>query len=542
MVATLPDGPVVLALDGPGVLDWELAVHRLATAWGRRGRPVRLQSMAHAFVPWEELILRTEAGGLANDPDFAKLPSGDLADLVVVPAPRVDRSCHWVVYGPGAALVKHDVLWYVDLPKRFAEQAVLTRGAVNLGQPEDRGPGTARRLFYVDWPLLDRHRDGIANRIDRWVDLHDGVRPTSIDGGALRGTLAHLAQGPLRTQPTFNTAPWGGHWGQDVLGFNRHAPSTALGYELIAPESGVLLGDDPSVTVEVPFSLLVALHSQDLLGSDICATFGTSFPIRFDYLDTVGGGHLSVHTHPQSGYMRKTFGWPYTQHETYYVVAGGEGSKIFLGLRADADLDAFSRDAHDADEKGRAFDIEQYVQTFPAVPGSLFMVPAGTPHGSGSGNVILEVSATPYLYSLRFYDWLRHDSSGRQRPVHVDHAFGNLDSSRAGDRVRQDLVQQPRLVKTGPGWHEERLGRLPDCFFEVRRVVLGGDVSVPDDTAGRFHVLNLVDGAGVELETNTGRHHVLHRWETLLVPASSGPYRLHNIGGEQARLVKSLVV
>ena len=29
MVATLPDGPVVLALDGPGVLDWELAVHRL---------------------------------------------------------------------------------------------------------------------------------------------------------------------------------------------------------------------------------------------------------------------------------------------------------------------------------------------------------------------------------------------------------------------------------------------------------------------------------------------------------------------------------
>ena len=51
--------------------------------------------------------------------------------------------------------------------------------------------------------------------------------------------------------------------------------------------------------------------------------FGTSFPIRFDYLDTVDGGNLSVHCHPTQEYMRAVFGWPYTQHESYYVMIGG---------------------------------------------------------------------------------------------------------------------------------------------------------------------------------------------------------------------------
>jgi mannose-6-phosphate isomerase class I len=363
----------------------------------------------------------------------------------------------------------------------------------------------------------------------------------SVDGPTLRRTTAALAERPFRTRPTFNTTSWGGHWAQRTLGINPQADNTALGYELIAPESGVLIGE-PGALVEIPFQLVVGLHPQQVLGERVYGTFGTSFPIRFDYLDTVDGGNLSVHCHPQPRYMWEMFGWPYTQHETYYTMVGGEGRKIYLGLRDDVDIEIFYQEAHDADRHGRPFDIEQYVQTFPAEQHQLFVIPAGTPHGSGEGNVILEVSATPYLYSLRFYDWLRHDGENNRRPVHVDHAFRNLATHRTGEKVRTDLVRTPRIIREGDGgWREELLGALPEMFFEVRRVVVDGDQPAHDDTAGRFHILTLVDGAGALLETVSGHQHNLAYAETIVVPAAVGPYHLRRLGSAQVRLVKALV-
>jgi mannose-6-phosphate isomerase class I len=357
----------------------------------------------------------------------------------------------------------------------------------------------------------------------------------------LGATLAELTKHPFRTQPTFNTAPWGGHWGQTRLGHNADAPNTALGYELIAPESGVLIGEEETGTVEVPFGLIVSNHPVPLLGRHVYDIFGASFPIRFDYLDTFGGGNLSVHCHPQAGYMRDVFGWDYTQHETYYIVLASDDSKVFIGLVDGTDVTSFYRDADLADKKGIPFKIERYVQTFAATPGQLFMVPAGTPHGSGRGNVVLEISATPYLYSLRFYDWLRQDDLGRQRPVHVEHAFRNLDQSRVGGRVRRDLVQRPRRVRQGPGWREELLGRLPECFFEVRRLVLASGASAFGTTKDRFHVLNVVDGAGVEVETSAGYRHRLNHAETLVVPAACHRYEVRNLGDGATQVIESFV-
>ena len=49
---------------------------------------------------------------------------------------------------------------------------------------------------------------------------------------------------------------------------------------------------------------------------------------------------------------------------------------------------------------------------------------------------------------------------------------------------------------------ELELGRLPDLFFAVHR--LDFDDAIEDDTAGRFHVLNLVAGEQVEIESGAG--------------------------------------
>ncbi|MFE9064788.1 class I mannose-6-phosphate isomerase [Streptomyces violaceusniger] len=573
---TLPKGTRVLAVDGPAVLDWAAVAAGLRAAFDDRRTPVEFADVRTAVRDWETVRRLTDSEELRGDPDFARLAGGDLADLM---DPRAlaaladpgeggaggsglgesrpgeggagedsaggsglgEDDVLRVLLGPGAALADADVLWWADLPKRYAEAAVKHGRGRNLAAPEDEPP-TLRRLLYIDWPLLDRHRDHMAGRIDRWIDVTDTVDPTSIGGQALRETCRSLAARPFRTRPTFNSTPWGGHWGQETLGHNPDAENTALGYELIAPESGVLLGDDASRCVEVPFQLVVALSPVDVLGPAVHEMFGTSFPVRFDYLDTVGGGNLSVHCHPRPDDMRDVFGWPYTQHETYYLMRAGDHSKVFLGLREGADVEAFHHSAHAADAHGTPFDIERYVQVFSAEAGQLYLVPAGTPHGSGEGNVVLEVSATPYLYSLRFYDWLRRDAADRQRAVHVEHAFRNLDPARSGEAVARELVQSPRPLSAGDGWREELLGALPAMFFQVHRIAVEPGSTAEQETDGRFHVLTVVDGQGAVITTAAGHRHSVHYAETIAVPASVASYRVHNQGPEPVRLVKAQVV
>jgi mannose-6-phosphate isomerase class I len=540
-VAGLSPGKV-LAIDGPAAVAWDTLAAEIVHALSARDVTAKPIDMREHLAYWPDILDLTASAELHDDPDFAPLATVSLASFFArLPDPDVSPHAVTVVFGPGAALISHNVLWYADLPKRYAEADITAGTGRNLGQPAGTGPGTTRRLFYIDWPVLDRHRDAIVGDIDVWLDTQDIHSPTWLDGPTLRAAVAGLSSRPFRTRPTFNTTSWGGHWAQQRLGLNPEAPNTALGYELIAPESGILIGTVDGPRVEIPLQVIVAQHPGEVLGSEVYATFGTSFPIRFDYLDTVGGGNLSVHCHPQSDYMQRIFGWPYTQHETYYLMVGGTGSRVFLGLRHDADLEEFRRVADRAVHDGVPFDVERYVQTFPAEQHQLFLIPAGTPHGSGEGNVVLEVSATPYLYSLRFYDWLREDKEGKQRPVHVGHAFSNLDTGRTGDAVARDLVQQPRTLRSGDGWREEIIGSLPEIFFEVRRVELDPGADFHDSCDRSFHVLNVVDGDGIELETSDGHRYILTYAETLTVPAAAGSYRVRGIGEGKVRYIKALV-
>jgi mannose-6-phosphate isomerase class I len=186
--------------------------------------------------------------------------------------------------------------------------------------------------------------------------------------------------------------------------------------------------------------------------------------------------------------------------------------------------------------------VEQHIQSHPATVGQLFMIPAGTPHASGAGNLVLEVSATPYLYSLRLYDWLRKDAAGASRPLPYEHGFANLDTARRGEDVRKDLIQHPRTLRAGEGWHEEVIGELPEMFYAVHRLVVSQGCDMLDDTAGRFHILNVAAGEGAVIETRDGRTHTLAFAETLTVPAAVGPYRVRALGDDEVRIVKALVV
>jgi hypothetical protein len=70
------------------------------------------------LAPWPRILERTGSIELADDPDFDRLAEATLADLFdELPVPEHTSDAVALVFGPGAALAPHDVLWYMDTPK-----------------------------------------------------------------------------------------------------------------------------------------------------------------------------------------------------------------------------------------------------------------------------------------------------------------------------------------------------------------------------------------------------------------------------------------
>ena len=220
-------GAGVIALDGPAAAPWENIVRPLGAALG-----AELVDVREHYASWEEILRRTADSELPDDPVFARLSPHSLSILFDELPTLPEGNGVVLVYGPGSGLVPHDLLWYADVPKRVSLDAVQRGAAGNLGQPPGE-TGTEQRLLFVDWPILDRHKQALAPSLDRFVDVSDPLRARSLSGEALRASLGELAGRPFRTRPTFLPGPWGGQWLRNRLRIPTDAPNLAWSYALM---------------------------------------------------------------------------------------------------------------------------------------------------------------------------------------------------------------------------------------------------------------------------------------------------------------------
>jgi mannose-6-phosphate isomerase class I len=480
------------------------------------------------------------ADTLGDDPVFANMRPWAIADFLS--AERIEklraqvRTCAkglMVVLGTGAAQIAQawDALVYADLARWEIQRRQRAHQIGNLGanNAEASPRELYKRAFFIDWRAADLARQESFEKIDFFLDTNIPKDPRMIAGELYRAGLREACARPFRVVPFFDPGPWGGEWMRRHFDLPKGPPNFAWCFDCVPEENSLRLGFG-SRTVELPALTLVHQHPEELLGAEIVERFGAEFPIRFDFLDTVDGGNLSLQVHPLTAFIREKFGLAYTQDESYYLLDAEPGAVVYLGLKEGIDRAEMEQDLRVAQTGEMSFPAEKYVNTWPVEKHSHVSIPAGTIHCSGKNGMVLEISATPYIFTFKLWDWGRLDLDGKPRPIHLDYGIANIQWDRTTQWVRENLVNPVRPIASGPGWREESTGLYKSEFIETRRHWFTEPVE--HDTQGNLNVLNLVEGeqAVVESPTDAFEPVVVHYAETFIVPAAVGKYRISPIG------------
>ena len=534
-------GHTSIAIDGyVGVL-WDEFRNQLDQALRSYDLQAQWVSVEQAFRPVEEIrsLIEPYLGG--DDPIFGKRFTGKLADFFRPfdkPGIEPSQSDMMIYYGTGADLFTDNAyLVYVDVPKNEIQYRARAGSIYNLGATQASEPAMMyKRFYFVDWVVLNAHKAELLPRMDLYVDSQDVEIPAITSGEALRQALTEMSHNYFRVRPWFEPGPWGGQWMKErIPGLVKNVPNYAWSFEMIAPEQGIVLESDGKL-LEVSFDLLMAHDMRAILGGH-AERFGQQFPIRFDFLDTFSGGNLSVQCHPRPSYIRKHFGEDFTQNETYYILDCKPGAQVYLGFQDDIDPVEFRSVLENSFRDGTSVEIERFVRTMPSEKHRLFLIPNGTIHCSGIDNLVLEISATPYIFTFKMYDWLRLDLQGKPRPLNIQRAFDNLYFERHGQAVERELIAKPTLIDEGEDWQVFHLPTHPSHFYDVHRVEFNTSVRMRTD--GSPHVLMLVEGTSFFLETDSRKRQRFNYAETFVVPASATNYRLINEAKATAKVIKA---
>ena len=498
-------------------------------------------------------IDRLVAPYVGEDPVFGRL--ADLSLIDFFSAERLadaDRRLKRerglrIVCGPGAALLPCEgaVVVYADMARWPIQQRFRSGAAGNLGASAEYGSAADKykRAFFVDWRVLDRHKISLFDRVDYFLDTTTGSQPVLVDGKLMRRSLEALTRRPFRVVPYFDPAPWGGHWMQRHFNLDAGSPNYGWGFDCV-PEENSLVLDFGGVTTEIPAINPVLRHPVELLGEEVYRRFGAEFPIRFDLLDTIGGGNLSLQVHPLRSYIREHFGVAYTQDESYYILEASPGASVYLGLVDRAHAMTFADELRRSRQVNIAPNVDAFVKRWPARKHDHFLIPAGTCHCSGAGNLVLEISATPYIFTFKLWDWGRLGLDGQPRPIHLERGLANIQWQRDAAWVEQNLINRVTPLASGASWREERTGLHRSQFIEARRHWFTGPVN--HRSTASVNVLNLVQGPAACVESPDRQFDplVIHYAETFIVPAGAGDYMITPLGGrseEPSATIKAFV-
>ncbi len=500
-----------------------------------------------ALLSKEELFSKFEKFIVPEDRTYGVFATGTVDEyfskekLVQMKADIAKADGTIILYGVGASLLceKPDVLIYGNL----TFEAITMRfamGGDNWGAKnyEEEILRKQKRYMFLDHPILNRHKVTYMLSADYVIDFSHTKQPVMIQQESMKCLMHHIAQRPFQLVPQYTKAIWGGNWAQKVLGVCPDWPN--VGWVLTGHmnlqkiECHVSNG-----TFSIDGQDMLYYEPKRILGASVYYKWGYRCPLTINYLDTWGGGNLSLQVHPTASYGIPTFNAHAGHHESYYMMDTTDHSTVYLGLKEGTKVSEMVEALQEAEKSG-VFDDAKYVNKIPVKKHQHVFIPSGTVHCSGEGTCVLEIDQYTYA-TFKLFDWGRVDYDGLPRPVNIDHGQYCIQEDFQGAFVYDRLISKQPMIAVGDGWRCEDTSPIDYEPMDIKRYWFQKNLHIECNDA--IQILILVEGEEMLIESVDGSFapFVAHYAEATFIPAAIGQYTICPYGkssGKEIAIVK----
>jgi mannose-6-phosphate isomerase len=286
-------------------------------------------------------------------------------------------------------------------------------------------------------------------------------------------------------------------WGGTRLG--THEPP--FGEAWIVCDQNLILGGPHAGST---LATAVTQDPVEILGMPVFEREGAVFPLLIKLLDPADW--LSIQVHPDDALAREIEGESFRgKTEAWYVLEADPGAELIAGVRS-------GRTRESVADAIRSGSLEPMLERHSVVAGDSLLVEAGLIHALGPGIFIYEAQQSSDL-TYRVSDWGRPASAGRA--LHIEQSV-----KAAKPQLRPRF--SPKLKREPNGSF-----RILACeYFQLDLVDSDGRGIVRDTDRQSFHAVTVIEGSA-SLIAHENRLE-LGRYESAIVPASTGPYGLES--------------
>ncbi len=249
---------------------------------------------------------------------------------------------------------------------------------------------------------------------------------------------------------------------------------------------------------------------------------------------------MPVHLHPDTKYIKSNFKESVGRYEVYYIAKTFDGAATMHGFHEDANLEEYKLKAREAEEKKIKFDWQKYVKCWPSKEDDLYIITAGTTHGTCGNQIVVEMDTCPSIsgteYSFFVYDYQRPTFNDKEKAftgnpskTQVKHGLAQTRWFMKEKWVEKNLRKRPKTIRSGSGWSEEKYDSYRPMPYDIGK--LNFDKKIEHNTKGKFLYCCLVKGERAKIKSvkHPDRMIELEYLQSTVIPASFGEFECINI-------------